>query len=181
MTEPTFKIVHVYDDIEEEDNKLPNWWLAILYATIVFAFGYWFLFHTTGWARLPRETYQADVAALLEARAKANPTSPEALLAIAHDPARLEAAKGVFLATCAACHGQQGEGVIGPNLTDGYWIHGKEPGDLLKASIEGFPAKGMPAWGAIVGPEKAVQAAAYVFTLRNRNLTGKAPQGEKLE
>lgn len=185
MTAPTDdrnpKIVHVYDDIEEEDNHLPNWWLFILYATMVFAFGYWFVFHTAKLAPGPRAVYQADVKALIEARAKANPTSPEALLAIAADPAKLEAAKGVFLATCAACHGQKGEGIIGPNLTDGYWIHGKEPADLLKAAIEGFPTKGMPAWGAIVGPEKSVQAAAWVYTLRNTNVPGKAPQGAKID
>lgn len=175
------KIVHVYDDIEEEDNHLPNWWLFILYATIVFAFGYWYVFHTAHLARGPQEKYRDDVKALIATRAAANPTSPEAVMALAADPAKLETAKGAFMATCAACHGQQGEGIIGPNLTDAYWIHGKDAATILKSVLEGYPTKGMPAWGPIIGPEKSVQAAAYALSLQGRNVPGKAPQGEKVE
>lgn len=181
MTEPRDKIVHVYDDIEEEDNRLPNWWLFILYATIVFAFGYWFVFHTARWAKSPRETYQADVAALLEARAKANPTSPEAVITIASHPERLALAKETFLTACSACHGPQGEGIIGPNLTDPYWLHGREAADILKSVLEGYPTKGMPAWGPILGPEKSVQAAAFALSLRGTNVAGKAPQGQRID
>ncbi len=44
FTEPMRpKVVHVYDDIEEEDNHLPHWWLGILFGAIVFGFGYWFI------------------------------------------------------------------------------------------------------------------------------------------
>jgi cytochrome c oxidase cbb3-type subunit III len=175
------KVVHVYDDIEEEDNRLPNWWLFILFATMVFGFAYWYVYQTAKLQPSLREVYQAQVDDLIAKRAAANPTSPEALLAIAHDPVKLAEAEKVFHATCAACHGMKGEGIIGPNLTDGYWLHGKEPADLLRSALEGFPAKGMPAWGQILGPEKCVQAAAYVYSLRNTNVKGKAPQGEKLE
>ncbi len=61
------------------------------------------------------------------------------------------------MTTCAACHGQRGEGIIGPNLTDNHWIYGGKPADLIKAAIEGFPAKGMPAWGAIIGHDRVRQ------------------------
>lgn len=172
------KVVHVYDDIQEEDNHLPNWWLFILYATMVFAFGYWFVYHTTKMQPSPGEVYKADVAALIEARAKANPASPEAVIVMAKDPVALEEAKQTWMTVCAACHGQKGEGLIGPNLTDRYWIHGNTPADLLKAAMEGFPAKGMPAWGQILGPAKAVQGAAYALSLKNTDVPGKAPQGE---
>jgi len=176
------KIVHVYDDIEEEDNHLPNWWLAILIGSIVFAFGYWFVYHTAKLRPTPGVAYQSEVEKILAARAAANPTSPEAIVALSKDAKAMEEGKQVFMTTCAACHGQRGEGVIGPNLTDNHWIYGYGPGDLLKAASEGFPAKGMPAWGPIIGPERTRKAAAYVLTIKNTNVPGgKAPQGDIVE
>jgi cytochrome c oxidase cbb3-type subunit 3 len=180
-SDPTKKVVHVYDDIEEEDNHLPNWWLFILFATIVFGFGYWFLFHTTGRFKNPGEVHQAAVEELLKARISANPTSPEAILALAKDPTALAEGKQVFTSTCAACHGFQGEGIIGPNLTDNRWIHGYGAADFIKAVNEGYPAKGMPAWGPMIGPDKSRKVAAYVLTLKGTNVAGKAPQGDLVE
>jgi cytochrome c oxidase cbb3-type subunit 3 len=182
-TDPTAreKIVHVYDDIEEEDNQLPRWWLFILFGTIVFGFGYWFVYHTARLRPTPNVAYRAEVQALLEARIRANPASPEAVLAMASDAGRVAEGREVFMTTCAACHGQEGEGVIGPNLTDRYWIHGATPAAILTAAVDGFPAKGMPAWGPILGPDQAAKAAAFVLTLKGRNLPGKPPQGEAIE
>lgn len=182
-TDPTKdKVVHVYDDIEEEDNHLPNWWLAILIGSIVFAFGYWFVYHTAKLRPTPNVAYRAEVEKILAARAAANPASPEAIVALSKDAAAMEEGKQVYMTTCAACHGQRGEGIIGPNLTDNHWIHGYGPGDLAKAAMEGFPAKGMPAWGPIIGPERARKAAAYVLTIKNTNVPGgKAPQGDLVE
>jgi len=181
VREPESKVVHVYDDIEEEDNHLPNWWLFILYATIVFAFVYWFVFHTAKLRPTPNEAYKSEVAALVAARIAANPESPEAIVALSKDPKAVAEGAEVFRTTCAACHGQQGEGVIGPNLTDRYWIHGAGPADILKTVREGVAAKGMPAWGPILGPERTLRAAAFVLTLKGKNVPGKAPQGDPVE
>ena len=60
---PNQKIVHVYDDIEEEDNQLPHWWLAILFGAIVFAFGYWFVYEVTATLPSPLARFVAASAA----------------------------------------------------------------------------------------------------------------------
>lgn len=173
--------IHEYDGIQEEDNHLPNWWLAILFATIAFGFLYWFLFHTTKTRPTHEDVYQADVAALKKARLEANPTSDEAIIALSQDPARVEEGKQVFASTCAACHAAEGQGLVGPNLTDRYWLHGDKPGDLVKAVTDGFPEKGMPAWGGMLGPDKVRKVAAFVLTLKGKNVPGKEPQGEAVE
>ncbi|MCA3014135.1 MAG: c-type cytochrome, partial [Myxococcaceae bacterium] len=136
-----------YDDILEEDNHLPNWWLAILFGSIVFAFGYWLAFHTTGTFRSPPEQYRADVAALKKARALANPTSEEALAMLVQSGEAVNEGQNVFKATCASCHGQHAEGLVGPNLTDRFWLHGASGKDVLKSIADGYAEKGMPAWG----------------------------------
>jgi len=175
------KVVHVYDDIQEEDNHLPNWWLAILFGSIVFGFGYWLVYHTTQALPTQLTQYHEDVKALEAARAKAEPTSPEALVALSKDPAAVAEGEKVFVSTCVACHGPHGEGLVGPNLTDKFWLHGAGPEAILKSVIGGYPDKGMPPWGPVLGPEKTRKVVAFVLSIKGKNLPGKAPQGEPVE
>lgn len=170
-----------YDDILEEDNHLPNWWLAILFGSILFSFGYWLAFHTTDTFPNPPATYKADVDALKKARAAANPTSEEALTALAQNTEAISEGQKVFAATCASCHGPNAEGLVGPNLTDKFWIHGATGTDILKSVADGFPDKGMPAWGAVIGDSKARNVTAYVLSIKGKNLPGKEPQGSPIE
>jgi cytochrome c oxidase cbb3-type subunit III len=179
-TDPNSKIIATYDDIQEEDNHLPNWWLAILFGTIVFAFGYWIVYQTTKTMPNPGAEYAADVAKLKQERAErmaANPTSDEALMALVADPAAVEEGHKIFMTICAACHGPLANGLVGPNLTDKYWLHGNRPSELAKSVEGGYPEKGMPPQGMALGPEKVRQVVAYVLTLRNKNVPGKEPQG----
>jgi cytochrome c oxidase cbb3-type subunit 3 len=175
------KIVHVYDDIEEEDNHLPNWWLAILFGTILFGFGYWIVFHSGHYLSGPREQYADDVALLNAKLALANPTSEEAMLALSKDPTAIEAGKKIFTTTCVACHGPEGAGLVGPNLTDKFWLHGNKATQILETVKKGYPEKGMPTWGKVIGDEGARNVTAFVLTLKGKNLPGKAPQGDPLE
>lgn len=173
--------IHEFDGIKEEDNNLPNWWLGILFSTMVFGFAYWFVFHTTKEFETHEDVYRAEVAALKKARLSANPTSDEALLALAGDATQVEEGKKVFASTCASCHAAEAQGLVGPNLTDKYWLHGNKPGELVKSISDGFPEKGMPPWGTILGPDKVRKVTAYLLTVKGKNLTGKEPQGEPLD
>ncbi len=176
-------VIHVYDDIEEEDNRLPNWWLFILWATVIFAFGYWFYYHSAGLGPGSMEAYKAEAAeaARLAAKSKPPPTGDETLLAMLNDPQQVQLGQQQFQTQCAACHGAKGQGVIGPNLTDAYWLHGAKPLEIQKVIAEGVVAKGMPSWEKPLGPDRVRAVAAYVLTLKGKNEPGKPPQGERVQ
>jgi cytochrome c oxidase cbb3-type subunit III len=172
-------VIHVYDGIEEQDNRLPNWWLAILWGTLVFGLGYWLYYETAGLGLQPREELKADLAVIAQKKsAGGGPVNDAALLALSQDATGLAAGKSTFQSTCAACHGASGEGSIGPNLTDKFWLHGGKPTDIHRTISQGSVAKGMPAWEPTLGAERVKQLAAYVLTLKGKNVAGKPPQGE---
>jgi len=86
-----------------------------------------------------------------------------------------------FAANCVACHEAQGQGKIGPNLTDAAWLHGGSPLEIFRTIRDGVPAKGMPSWGPALGRTGVAQVTAFVLSLRNKNIPGKAPEGEVSE
>lgn len=87
--------------------------------------------------------------------------------------------KKVFKQNCVACHGQKGEGIVGPNLTDDYWIHGNKLSDVVKVITNGVPAKGMMAWKPQLSTAQIQAVASYVLSLKGSAPTnGKAPQGK---
>ena len=174
-------IVAVYDGIEEMDNHLPRWWLAIFFGSIVFAFGYWFLFETTGLALNPGEVFAQEMAEIEKTRAKSGQVTDTGLLALAKDGEVVTSGQATFKTMCAACHGQKGEGLVGPNLTDKFWIHGSAPTNIYKMIDVGVPTKGMPAWGPMLGATRVREVTAYLLTLKNTNVPGKPPQGEPAE
>ena len=178
------KVIHEVDGIQEYDNKLPNWWLYTLYGAIAFAAVYWFHYHVAEFGDSSTARYQAEVdKAAAEQAAKfkaAGVMSAGALAAMAKDKATVEQGKQVFAQTCAACHRQDGGGMVGPNLTDEFWMHGGAPDKIYKTITEGVPDKGMPAWAAQLGPDRVQAVTAYVITLAGTNVPGgKAPQGER--
>lgn len=179
-------VVHEYDGIQEHDNNLPRWWLWTFYAAILFSIGYWFHYHTFKTGTHPLAALQQEEAAAKQAEiakmAKAGTVTPELLVKMSKDDSVVKTGKDVYAANCVSCHGPTGGGGVGPNLTDGFWLHGGAPDKVYKTIKEGVPAKGMLTWGPILGEEKVRAAAAYVLTLKNTNVAGgKAPQGTKDE
>jgi cytochrome c oxidase cbb3-type subunit 3 len=179
--DPERKVVHVYDDIEEEDNHLPNWWLSILFGAIVFGAGYWFVYEVTGAAPSPLAAFKAEMAEAAQRRAESGPVTDESLAVLARDAKTVADGRQVFVSTCAPCHGTQGQGVVGPNLTDKFWLHGGKPVDIHKSITNGYPEKGMRPWGPVLGAARVRQVAAFVMSIKGQNLPGRPPQGTAAE
>ncbi len=172
---------HEYDGIQEYDNKLPNWWLYILYGSIAFSLLYWLFFHTFGIGKLSVERYDTEMIAAAEAqlaRMSTEELTDESLLLMASIPDRLTEGVKIFEQFCVVCHGANGEGSVGPNLTDAYWLHGSRPTDIHKTVMDGVPDKGMVAWSGQLGPRRVQAVVAHLLTLKGTDVPGKAPEGE---
>jgi cytochrome c oxidase cbb3-type subunit 3 len=183
MSEKKIKDVvrpNVVDGIEEYDNPLPPWWVWLFNLSILYAFAYMIWYHVLDKPGLDAEL-MADRKALAEKAALNQPAvaSADDLANLVNDPKRVEEGKGIYDANCAPCHGQKGEGTVGPNLTDRYWLHGGDADQILSTIAEGVPAKGMIAWGPILGQQKIESVLAYVMSLKDTNPpNAKAPEGD---
>jgi cytochrome c oxidase cbb3-type subunit 3 len=178
---------HDYDGIQEYDNPLPNWWLTVFLGTIIFGFLYW-LHYFSGAAPTQIEELRSDMVKIeaqskaAEASGAAKPDSDDDIKKLANDTTVLAQGKAVFLGKCAACHGPQLQGVIGPNLTDEYWIHGKgTPSDISAVVHAGVLDKGMPSWGTMLTDAEIRSVVVFVVSMQGSNPPNpKAPQGEKV-
>lgn len=168
------EILHVYDGIEEADNELPNWWLWTFYGAIVFSVFYWFAYHEFESVPLPGQAYAIE----LQQRS-GGAVSEELLVAMAGNPDAIAAGQALYATNCAICHKERGEGNIGPNLTDEFWIRGGGPIQIHDTIANGSLQAGMPAWAGPLGAEKVQQLTAFVLSIRDTNVPGKEPQGER--
>ena len=172
---------HEYDGIQEYDNPLPRWWVWIFWGSVIWAAGYFVVYHVTKSAPGVHAEYQAELAAAGALAPKTVAATPESLEKAMSDAATVESGKAVFALRCAACHADKGQGLVGPNLTDKHWVHGEgKLTDIHKLVAEGVAAKGMPAWEKQLTPTELVQVVAYVGTLRGKMEAGKAPEGKEV-
>jgi cytochrome c oxidase cbb3-type subunit III len=170
---------HTFDGIQEFDNRLPNWWLWSFYLACIFSVGYWVAYHTLGVADSPTEAYveeQKAAAVLIEAQLAANPVTDELLLKLAKEPAFVAEGALIFkdVTKCALCHKPDASGLIGPNLTDDMWIYGSRPMDIYTSILKGRP-RGMLAHESF-GTGFVQRATAYVLSIKDTNVPGKAPE-----
>jgi cytochrome c oxidase cbb3-type subunit 3 len=173
---------HQYDGIRELDNSLPPWWMAMFYVTILFAGVYMVYYHVADIGISSQEEYTMEIK---EANAEvksylstlANKVDENTVTQL-KDEASLSAAKSLFSVHCVACHGALGEGGIGPNFTDNYWIYGGDIKNIFKTIKYGAPEKGMISWQAQLNPSDMQKLGSYIQSLKGTNPpNGKDPQG----
>ncbi len=179
---------HNYDGIKELDHMLPRWWVWLFYGTMIFAV--WYAgYYMSGFGPTPQEELAGamrEIEALSpkpEANGSGDGSFLAAFTAAVGKPEKIKHGKEVFNAKCNACHGDLGQGVIGPNLTDDFWIHGKgRPEDIARVVADGVLDKGMPPWGALLSQNESVDVVVYIHSIHDSHPAGaKAPQGENYE
>lgn len=174
---------HNYDGIRELDNNLPPWWKYGFYLSIVFAVIYLFHYHVLHTGKLQIAEYNDQLVQaereIAEYRKKAANLVDENNATLLTDDAALASGETIFRTNCAACHGDNGEGGVGPNLTDDYWLHGDGIKDVFKTVKLGYPDKGMKSWQQDLGARQIHEVASYVKSLHGTNPANpKEPEGE---
>ncbi len=174
---------HEYDGIRELDNSLPPWWLYLFYGTIIFAIIYSVMFFGMGKYNQQDELNKeieianANIAKYKEAN---GPGIDENTVTLSMDTGELTDGEAIYQKNCIACHGANGGGGVGPNLTDNAWIHGSSINDVFKTIKYGVPEKGMIPWESQLNPEQIRNVSSFILSeFKNKNVEGgKAPQGE---
>jgi cytochrome c oxidase cbb3-type subunit III len=175
---------HEYDGIQEYDNPTPGWWNLIFLGTFLFSAWYFLFYHASTISTSVAGGYEESVAADLKSRFAAigdlKPDEPTLLRYMADEKWRQVGAI-VFKAQCISCHGPDGAGMIGPNLTDDFWKNVRTITDIPRVVTEGAAQGAMPAWKNRLHPNEVVLVAAYVASLRGKNLPGpRGNEGERI-
>ncbi|KHE90988.1 MAG: c-type cytochrome [Candidatus Scalindua rubra] len=175
-----------YDGITEYDNPCPVWLMYIFYFTVLLAVFY------TGYhfGSSSRDGILDDyVIKLNEAHtpAQSSKQKPEIseneLSALLQDADALAEGKEIFGDKCALCHGNSGQGLIGPNLIDNCWLRGKgKISDIAVTIRSGIPDKGMIAWENRIPEQQILHIAAYIKSIQGTTAeNAKEPDGELVE
>lgn len=180
--EDTILLDHEYDGIRELDNVLPPWWVWMFYGTIIFSFVYWGLYQTFSIWPLQDEAYAIEIA---ESEKEVYQYKKDNNLLISADNVTfltdaedLNAGKEIYDGTCMVCHMAEGQGSVGPNLTDKYWLYGGKPGDIFTSIYEGRP-NGMPEHKSKYNEKQIQQTMSYIHSLAFKE--GKAPEGDLMK
>lgn len=164
---------HVYDGIQEYDQKLPNWWLFTWYITIVWFVIAWVAYYQLNLGESGQEQVDKELASIKAIQLKElEKLSDDKLWAMSQDEKVVSAGAATFATTCVACHAPDlsakiaGNKLPGLPLNDTEWKHGGNPLQVLNTVRKGAPdvTKGMPPWEPQLGLTRVVEVVAFVLS-----------------
>lgn len=177
------KTDHAYDGIEEYDNPLPGWWKWLFIVTIMFSPFYWLFYHGGAAGRSVEDQYSVALATNTRLQfAEIGELKPDANTIVSYmdKDSWVKVGQSVFRANCISCHGREGEGKVGPNLTDEMYKNVAKVEDIARVINEGAGGGAMPKWSNRLHPNEVVLVSAYVATLRGQNIEGRTPEGRAI-
>lgn len=179
--EASIDVGHDYDGIRELDNITPPWFVAAFTGTIIFAAIYLYRYHVAYSAPNQIKEYEiavkeAELQKLEYLKYQGNLIDENTVTLLKEG--EYEEGKTIFKTACAVCHGVNGQGLVGPNFTDDYWIHGGSVKDIFTTIKYGVIDKGMKSWKDDYSPNQIAQLTSYIKSLKGTNPPDqKAPQG----
>ena len=178
------KMEHEFDGIVELDNPTPPWFNWLFYGSIAVAICYMLYYHVFDWGKLQDDEYLVE---LMEAKAakdaylaKSGNAIDENSVKESKEASVISSGMAIYKTNCEACHGDKGQGTVGPNLTDDFWLHGGKINNVFKTIKYGVTEKGMISWEKTLSPKQISEVSNYIKSLKGSNpANGKAPQGVK--
>lgn len=157
---------HVVDGIQEYDQRLPMWWLIILFSVIGFSIAYWVVLDDRRFTGANDPSLEQKLSSLATIRlANSIDVTNDALFwEMSTNPSFVSAGQATFEANCVACHGKELQGGIGFNLVDEEWVHGSKPSQIYISISNGFLEKGMQPWENLLGQKRIAEVVAYVLS-----------------
>jgi len=172
---------HLYDGIREYDNPTPGWWHAIFYATVLFCAAYFIVYEADPDAPTLAANLEKDIAAenaKMFAQLPNLKADQDSMLSLMGQPKWMSFGQSMFRANCISCHGKEGQGEVGPNLTDDSYKSVTLLPDIIRVIREGAAAGAMPSWKGRLSDNEVILVASYVASLRGKNLPGpRGPEG----
>ena len=172
---------HEYDGIRELDNDLPPWWKWLFYITIAIGIVYLVRF----WVLDADDLYQdREFRKEMAEAASVVPKKAETFeVKVLTDQSSLESGEETFNKICKVCHQEDGGGLVGPNLTDDYWVHGNTVQEMFDVVTNGVIEKGMIPYEDQLSPQQRLEVVSYIIEeiYGTTPSNPKAPEGEKLE
>jgi cytochrome c oxidase cbb3-type subunit 3 len=168
-----------FDGITELDNRIPPWFNYLFGATVIFAVIYLINYHVLQTSPLPQAEFSEELASadlMRRVRVASEGEINEDKLVAFKDDVSIKEGMEKFKKNCVSCHGNEGGGVVGPNLTDQYWIRGGGVKNIFATIKNGVPAKGMISWKLVFTPKEIQKIASYILTLQGTNPPGGKPQ-----
>ncbi len=176
---------HNYDGVQEFNNPAPFWWQLFFYISIAWSVGYaaYYLFMDSPSSKQELAESLEKLNSMKPSEAALATITDELLSVAVVDPEQLKVGAKIYVEKCVACHAPDGGGLIGPNLTDNYWIHGQGTLSAIYSVIkDGVGDKGMPPWEAMLSSSELVAITGYVKSIRGKPVaTAKPPQGDLVE
>jgi cytochrome c oxidase cbb3-type subunit 3 len=173
---------HQLDGIVELDNPTPPWFMYLFYLSILFGIIYAVNYHVLKDGNIQDAEYKEEIAVAEKVRDAymkkfANSVNENNVTALTASKDLTEGSE-IYKTNCVACHGDKGQGGVGPNLTDNFWLHGGNVKALFHTLTNGIPEKGMIAWNKTLNPIQIQKVSSFILSIKGTNPAGaKEPQG----
>jgi len=149
--------------VENRETRPPAYFTVLFYGLILWGVAFSAYYLLSGWSSADEFRQKMEAHQQLQTQ-RQPPTTAVAGVAAKRQP-DLTAGEKIYADLCAACHGIEGKGGIGPDLTIADYKYGRSMDAVVESIRNGRPA-GMPGFGNQLSGADSESLAAFVLALK---------------